>query len=317
MATAKKKAGPKKGVIESKNGRLLLSSDLIELEEGFNPRSVRNMQPDEELRASIAQQGVLNPIHVRRKKGSSKYFVVDGHRRLLAAVAVVERGPMPKVPVVDHGYISDKEALIISLSTNDNRKNLTKSETLGAVERLQGYDMTPPEIAKVLGKSVATVKEYVAVTKASPRMREAAKKPVKEGGIAPRAAAQASTLPQREQEKLASEIKGKPAKEAVAKVQEVKRRVQPKTNRPTVKTNLADAGGTKRDIRVLTPGETRPVVFKVVSDYKERCQKLEHEIQKRLRNTPSNKELLGMQKVLAVISGKMTVEQAFVKWDTI
>lgn len=320
MATAKKRAKPKIGTVKYADGRLGVYPDLLEIEDGFNPRSRQNMHPDAELSASIKVNGVLNPIHVRQKKGSKKYFVIDGHRRLLAVTFSVEKGPLPAVPVVNHGYISDKEALIIACSTNDNRKSFTKSETIGAIERMKAFDMTPAAIAKALGKSTSLVHEYLAVTKASPRMKEAAKKDVKKGGVSPKAAARASTLPKKEQDKLATELKGKTTREAVAKVEEVKQRVQPKkanSRRPTVKTDLSEAGGTKRDIRVRTPGEKKVIEYKVVSDYKERCQRLEAEIQKRLRKTPSNKELLGMQKVLAVITGKLTVEQAFVKWDAI
>lgn len=294
------------------DGGLAAYLDLIEIEEGFNPRTKKNMVPDEELLDSVRARGVENPIHVRRKEGSNKLFIVDGHRRALAASLAYEKGSSGPIRVVDHGYISDREAKLLALTATSYGKPLTKRELIGVIEWLSKDGMSPVEIGKALGRNKTVIYEYLAVaTKASPKLKTAAKKSVKEGGVSPRAAAQASQLPKKEQDKLAKKMGGKSEKEQMEDVREAKERVRPK-KAPSIKTG--PSAGAKPDVRGRLPGDKEEVKYKVASDYKERCQLLEQEVTKRLRRAPSNKELLGMSKVIACIKGRMKVEDVF-RWD--
>jgi len=58
------------------------------------------------------------------------------------------------------------------------------------------------------------------------------------------------------------------------------------------------------------PGEKLLPGYHLVSDYKERCQKLEAEVTKRLRQTPSSQRLQGMGQAVSVLRGDLTVEEA-------
>lgn len=286
---------------------------LLEIEDGFNKRSRRNVIPDDDFVELIRAQGVQNPIHVRRKEGHTKLLVVDGHRRLLAASAIET---IREVPVIDHGFLSDEQAIIKSFHLNckEGQKPFNKRETIDTVQALSNLGMDVDTIAKELGKKQSCIRDYLSVTKASPKLAEAAKKEIEDGGVSPTAAARAASLPKKAQDRLAKRMSGKSRAEALKDVKEEKEKRATPKKAPTIKTNKEDAGGTKQDIRVLTFGEKREVKYKVASDYKERCQRLEEEVTKRLRRTPSNKQLLGMSKIIACIKGRMKVEDVF-RWD--
>ena len=284
----------------------------LEIEEGFNPRMRANAIPTEELVDSIRVRGVDEPIHVRRKEGHDKLLVVDGHRRLMAASLALT---VKTVKVIDHGFMSDKEALFLALTLNlnDNQKAFTKKEIIGAVERLKDMGMTVEEISNSLGRKKSTVYNYLAVTRVTPKLRELAEADPKDGGIPAVVVSRAALLSKEAQNALADKLKGKNRERALQEIKEEKRSTG---KAPSVKLSKEEAGGTKQDIRVLTYGETREVKYKVASDYRERCKALDEEVTRRMRRAPSDKEYLGMSKVLACIKGRLTVEDVF-RWDKV
>lgn len=289
----------------------------LEVEEGFNPRLRVNVMPPEELVDSVRALGVMQPIHVRRKEGCEKLLIVDGHRRLMAAALARN---VETVQVVDHGFMSDREALVLAFTLNDrgNQKSFSKREVIETVERLKKLGMSVEEISGALGRKKSTVYNYLSITKATPKLKEAVKAAVEDGGVSTAAVARAALLSKEAQDALAEKLSGKNREQALQAIKEEKAKVPVKTpaRAPTVKLTKEEAGGTKQDIRVLTYGETREVKYKVASDYKERCKELDEEVTRRLRRTPSNKEYLGMSKVLACIKGRMKVEDVF-RWDKV
>lgn len=112
------------------------------------PRRVFNEEEIEALGDSILQNGVLQPILVRRISEQS-YEIIAGERRWRAAKKI----GLDRLPVLVRD-MSDEEVMTVALVENLQRENLN------ALEEAQGYDrllkkmgITQDEVAKLVGKS--------------------------------------------------------------------------------------------------------------------------------------------------------------------
>ncbi|MEX0649424.1 MAG: ParB/RepB/Spo0J family partition protein [Candidatus Andersenbacteria bacterium] len=119
----------------------------------LQPRRTFDPKELEELRASIEQHGILQPIVVHRLSGSegSGYELIAGERRLRAAKAL----NWDKVPaVVRTDVSSDQSRLVFALIENIQRQNLNPVEEAQAYMKLnQEYGLTHEEIGERVGKS--------------------------------------------------------------------------------------------------------------------------------------------------------------------
>ncbi len=118
-----------------------------------NPNQPRRHFDDESLSdlvASIRQQGVIQPIVVRRVGDSPNTFeIVAGERRWRAA----QRARLHEVPVTVKD-LTDMEALEIALVENIHREDLSPLEEADGYRRLmEEFGHTQEVLAKVLGKS--------------------------------------------------------------------------------------------------------------------------------------------------------------------
>ncbi|MBL6707741.1 MAG: ParB/RepB/Spo0J family partition protein [Pseudomonadales bacterium] len=105
-----------------------------------------------ELAASIAAQGVLQPLVVRNK-AQGGYELIAGERRWRAA----QQAGLQMVPVVLK-QVSDQEASTIALVENIQREDLGAMEQASGLERLRSeFDLTQQELADVVGKSRVAV----------------------------------------------------------------------------------------------------------------------------------------------------------------
>ena len=101
----------------------------------------------EELAASIAARGVIQPIVVRPH--GREYQIVAGERRWRAA----QRARLTEVPVVVRQF-DDAETLEIALVENIQRQDLNAIEEAQAYQRLSGeYGHTQEVLAKIVHKS--------------------------------------------------------------------------------------------------------------------------------------------------------------------
>nr|WP_246248729.1 ParB/RepB/Spo0J family partition protein [Sphingomonas hominis] len=101
----------------------------------------------EELAASIAERGIIQPIVVRPH--GHGYQIVAGERRWRAA----QRARLHEVPVVVRDY-SDSDTLQIALVENIQRQELNAIEEAEAYQRLLGeFGHTQEALAKVVHKS--------------------------------------------------------------------------------------------------------------------------------------------------------------------
>ena len=115
-----------------------------------------------ELALSIKQNGILQPITVRRLS-SIEYELISGERRLRAAVMCGNK----KIPciVLD---CSDKQAEIYSLVENLQRCDLNFFEEAEGIQRLMTqYGLTKTDTAKKLGKRQSTISNKLRILRLS------------------------------------------------------------------------------------------------------------------------------------------------------
>jgi ParB family transcriptional regulator, chromosome partitioning protein len=123
-----------------------------------NPNQPRQVMGDlSELIASIAEQGIIEPLVVRQR--GDRFQIVAGERRYQAAVQVGLR----ELPVVIRD-VDETEMLELALIENLQRKDLTpfeESEALHGLAASCGY--THEDLARRLGKSRTSVTETLAL----------------------------------------------------------------------------------------------------------------------------------------------------------
>jgi len=126
--------------------------DIISiLENRFQPRQNYDESKLEDLKASIKEKGVLQPILVR--KHGNDYEVVAGERRLRAAKAV----GLKEVPVIIKN-VTDREALVLALVENIQREELNAiEEALGFKRLMDEFQFTQEAVAEAIGKDRSTI----------------------------------------------------------------------------------------------------------------------------------------------------------------
>jgi len=117
-----------------------------------------------ELTRSIEQEGVLQPILVRRVK--DRFEIVVGSRRFSAAKAA----GLKSIPSVIR-EMDDGEAIVASLSENIQRGDLQPEEEAKAIEKLVGIYRSNREVARVLGISESTIRMKLSVLELVPKLR--------------------------------------------------------------------------------------------------------------------------------------------------
>jgi ParB family chromosome partitioning protein len=106
-----------------------ISMDLIHP----NPDQPRKIFSEEELsdlKESIAEYGVLQPVIVKKEKDGG-YFLIAGERRFRAA----KLAGLTKIPAVIKDF-SDRDAAVIAVVENVQREDLSFIEEAWAYKRL-------------------------------------------------------------------------------------------------------------------------------------------------------------------------------------
>lgn len=118
----------------------------------YQPRQSFDEQELAQLSESLRQNGMLQPVIVRRR-GDGVYELVAGERRWRAA----QMAGWPKIPVVIRNC-GDDEAMILALEENLQRNDLNPIETARAYTRLMAeFGLTQDLVAQRLGKDRSTV----------------------------------------------------------------------------------------------------------------------------------------------------------------
>ncbi|MDX1635980.1 MAG: ParB/RepB/Spo0J family partition protein [Marinobacter sp.] len=118
----------------------------------YQPR--RDMDPGalQELADSIRQQGVMQPVVVRRIE-EGRYELIAGERRWRAT----QMAELDRIPAIIR-EVPDEAAIAMALIENIQRENLNPIEEAFALQRLQEeFGLTQAQVAEAVGKSRTTI----------------------------------------------------------------------------------------------------------------------------------------------------------------
>ena len=115
----------------------------------FQPRRRFDQEDLRELAESVREQGVIQPILVRRAPDGDKYQIIAGERRWRAA----QLAQLHEVPVLIREF-DDQTAMEIAIVENVQRRDLTPLEEAEGYRRLiEEYSHSQEDIARAVGKS--------------------------------------------------------------------------------------------------------------------------------------------------------------------
>ena len=146
---------------EKTRGDRLFEVDITKVRGNpFQPRMEFDRNGLEELKQSIIENGIIQPITVREIDGN--FEIIAGERRLRA---VQELG-FSKIPAYVMKVASDDQMLEFALVENIQREDLNPIELAKAYQQLlQEYGLTQEKVAKKVGKDRATVANFIRLLK--------------------------------------------------------------------------------------------------------------------------------------------------------
>lgn len=127
----------------------------------YQPRSSIDLAELNELKESIEQRGLLQPILVCPSLENSKQFqIIAGHRRT-AAMKLIGRETIPALILKDHS----EDLRIDSLIENIQRVDLSPIDEAFAVKEIIDFSkMKQLDVAKMLGKSKSYISQLLKIT---------------------------------------------------------------------------------------------------------------------------------------------------------
>jgi ParB family chromosome partitioning protein len=144
---------------------------LLRAEEIFpnpnQPRRVFDRAELEGLAESIRQNGILQPLTVRKLPGGG-YELIAGERRLRAA----RMAGLPRLPCL-LSDATDETSAVLALVENLQRQDLDCFEEAEAIQKLLANCGMPQEqLAKMLGKAPSTLSNKLRLLRLPPPMRQ-------------------------------------------------------------------------------------------------------------------------------------------------
>lgn len=162
MATRKSGLGKNLNVFLSNTKKIQENTAKVALETlaidilqpgAFQPRRDMSQEALNELADSIKQQGLIQPIVVRKLPETNKYEIIAGERRWRAS----KQAELKNVPVIIHD-VDDKTCLAMAIIENIQRENLNPIDEARALSRLiNEFDLTHQQAAEIVSKSRASV----------------------------------------------------------------------------------------------------------------------------------------------------------------
>jgi ParB family transcriptional regulator, chromosome partitioning protein len=132
----------------------------------YQPRKIFEQEAIEELKQSIEEYGILQPLIVRKTiKG---YEIVVGERRFRAA----KEAKLDTVPVVIR-ELTEQQMMEMAVLENLQREDLTPIEEAAAYQMLMGkLKITQEELSKRLGKSRPHIANHVRLLSLPAKIQE-------------------------------------------------------------------------------------------------------------------------------------------------
>ncbi len=135
----------------------------------FQPRLDFDPESLQELKESIIQKGVVQPITVRRKPDGNGFELISGERRLRAAA---EAG-FTEIPAYVLDVKTNRDMIELALIENIQRKNLNPIEIALSYQRLADEcGLTQEEIAQRVNKDRTTVTNFIRLLKLPHEIQE-------------------------------------------------------------------------------------------------------------------------------------------------
>lgn len=136
-----------------------ISVDKIEANP-FQPRDFFEEESLEELAGSIREQGIIQPLTVR-KVGMDKFQLISGERRLRAAKLI----GLEEIPCFIR-VANDEQMLEMALIENIHRENLNAIEIAISYQRLlEECNLTHEKLSERVGKKRTTITNYLRLLK--------------------------------------------------------------------------------------------------------------------------------------------------------
>ena len=122
----------------------------------LQPRKVFDTSHLEDLRSSIENHGILQPICVRRVEGG--YEIISGERRWRAA----RLAGLRNIPAVVREDVSNSQMMELALVENLQRQDLDPMEKArGFLEMIEALDLTQEQVAAKVGLKRSTVTNHL------------------------------------------------------------------------------------------------------------------------------------------------------------
>ena len=208
---------------ENDNSNSIKFMDINNLQRGqYQPRNEIDLESVSGLAESIASQGIIEPIIVRRI-GNDIYEIVAGERRWKAAQKV----GLKEIPCIIK-EISDDDAMVIALLENIQREDLNVIEEAQALQLLiNKLSITHEELAKKIGKSRSSITNLIRLNELDNDVKEF----LRRGDLEMGHARSLLSLPKEQQSKVALIIiqKGLTVRETEQLVSKLLKPNNPKT----------------------------------------------------------------------------------------
>lgn len=229
----------------------------------YQPRVNFDEQALEELKDSIQEKGLIQPITVRR--ANSHYELIAGERRLRAAIEV----GLEKLPAYIMDVETKEDMLELAIVENVQRERLNPIEQANAYQRLlKECNLTQDEIAQKIGKDRSTITNMLRLLRL-PKQIQAS---VETGEIS---VGHARTLLALEDKKLQLQIWDKLVKndisvrkleKLVKEISEIKPKIPIQSKKKSVhilniEDKLRDVFGTKVSVKAKNEGGSIEIVF--------------------------------------------------------
>jgi ParB family chromosome partitioning protein len=133
----------------------------------WNVRTLDRDKKIEELKESISEYDLLQPVVVYEKQG--RYKLIIGQRRLLA-FKELKRENIPAIIIKEQ---DEEKSKILSLSENIHRVELNRADIVEVISYLyRNHNKSAKKVANLLGIHVSTVYDYLKIQDAPEEVRE-------------------------------------------------------------------------------------------------------------------------------------------------
>ncbi|WP_069757768.1 ParB N-terminal domain-containing protein [Streptomyces sp. LUP47B] len=153
-AKTSKTPQPEPSAVEETHDQIVRLDPALIMRDDYNARTT-DTEPDDDLKASVAELGVQDPIHVRPQEDGT-YGAFKGWRRAQAqqaanATAEAEGRPARKIPTIVRADLVGNDAMthLLSLIENDHREQMHDRDRVKAIETLALIDVSEEQREKM------------------------------------------------------------------------------------------------------------------------------------------------------------------------